>query len=67
MSASVTGMHDFIAALDRAAPRGLHPTTDVALDEYFIELRDKANNPTAACEVIGKICARVVQELSVDH
>jgi hypothetical protein len=63
MSASVTDMRDFIAALERETPRGLHPTTDAALHWLFVELRDSVDNPAAVLELTRKICRRAVQEL----
>jgi hypothetical protein len=66
MNASATDMRDFILALERETPRGLHPATDEALRWWFVELRDNVDNPTAVYELTGKICWRVVQELEFD-
>ncbi|HEV3162029.1 MAG TPA: hypothetical protein VGZ89_18880 [Xanthobacteraceae bacterium] len=63
MSAVVSDMIDFVLALERQTPRGLHPCTDAALDEYFTELRDAIGDPAAVYKITGKICWRIVQEL----
>jgi hypothetical protein len=62
MSAVATDMVDFITALERQVPWGLHPCNDVAMHEYLSEMRDAVNDPAKVYELTGKLCWRVVQE-----
>jgi hypothetical protein len=63
MSAVQTDMRDFIHAIERVIPWGLHGCTDTALHEYLSEMRDCFDDPAAVQKLTGKICRRVVQEL----
>jgi hypothetical protein len=63
MSASATSMYDFILALERQVPWGLHPCTDNAIHEYLSDMRAHVDDPAAVYKLTGKICQRVVQEL----
>ena len=63
MSAELASMHDFILAIERETPRGLHPCTDAVLGEYFSEMRTRVDDFAAVHALTGKICHRVVQEL----
>jgi hypothetical protein len=62
MSASITDMRDFVLALERAVPWGLHPTTDKAIHDWLAEARSAAGEPAVVWELVGRICQRVVQE-----
>jgi hypothetical protein len=63
MSAVVTDCRDFVLALERAVPWGLHPTTDNAVNLYLSEMRHRFEDPVVVHEFTHKICRRVVQEL----
>lgn len=63
MSASLTGMHDFIEALHRQVPRDIHPSAREAIRWYFADMRDAVDDPATVLRISRKICRRVVQEL----
>ena len=66
MSATETDMRDFITALERETPRGLHPSCDAWVGKYFSEMRSRWNDPAAVYDLTGKIVYATVQELEFD-
>jgi hypothetical protein len=64
MSASLTGMHDFVEALRRQVPRDIHPSASEAIRWYFADMRDAVEDPAEVLRLTAKVCDCVVQELN---
>jgi hypothetical protein len=65
LSAAGTDMCDFIVAIERALPP-LLPCAEDAIRWYLVEARSAVDDLVAVCELTGKICGRVVQELEFE-
>jgi len=66
MTATATDMRDFILALERETPRGLHPSCDAWNRDYFSKMRACWNDPAVVYDLTSKIVYSTVQELEYD-
>jgi hypothetical protein len=63
MSASKTGMRDFVEALLVQVPHDMHPSSSFIIHHKFTEMRDAVDDPARVMQLMAAVRERIVQEL----